>query len=189
MNWLLRIIILGLMLVKVWTKSYSNLEILALTFVLTFYANVLEKGFHFQISPALNVSLSVFLFSAQVLGTVLGFYTKFLWWDIFLHTASGAIFYFAGKELLKHLGKEANTKVSLPMLVFFSVCFALSTGVVWEIFEFSADSLFGKNTQWARGLVGRAALMDTMTDLISLSVGVVVVTICDTLIERNTRKK
>ena len=57
------------------------------------------------------------------------------------------------------------------IIIIFAVCFALSTGVFWEIFEFFVDTVFGQNMQVAKGLMGRDAIMDTMIDLISLVVG------------------
>ena len=53
----------------------------------------------------------------------------------------------------------------------FAFCFSVSLGSIWEIYEFSADGLFGMNMQkfmLADGtvLAGHAALADTMKDII-----------------------
>ena len=44
-------------------------------------------------------------------------------------------------------------------LCFFGLCFAISIGTVWEIFEFAMDEIFGMNMQ-------KSGLRDTMGDLI-----------------------
>jgi hypothetical protein len=51
------------------------------------------------------------------------------------------------------------------------VSFAVLSGVVWEIYEFTADGLLGTNMQkfmryGGEVMVGRDALLDTMYDLI-----------------------
>ena len=46
----------------------------------------------------------------------------------------------------------------------FSFCFAVTLGVLWEIYEFSVDYLFGWNMQ-------RSGINDTMTDLMVDALG------------------
>ena len=82
------------------------------------------------------------------------------------------------------LNKHDNTHVSLsPFFVaLFSFCFAVTMGVLWEIYEFSFDGLLGLNMQKfalenGTNLVGRLALMDTMKDLIVDALGAFVVSI------------
>ena len=53
----------------------------------------------------------------------------------------------------------------------YGVAFAVFCGVLWECYEFTCDGLFAMNLQRymsaGRALSGRAALMDTMGDLIA----------------------
>ena len=67
-------------------------------------------------------------------------------------------------------------KLSPFFVAMFSFCFAVAIGSVWEIYEFSFDGLLGLNMQkflLADGtpLVGRAALTDTMKDIIVDTIG------------------
>ena len=62
------------------------------------------------------------------------------------------------------------------------VLFAVFLGVVWEFYEFTADGILHTNMQKfalesGEPLVGRAALMDTMKDLIVDTVGALVMAI------------
>lgn len=153
-------------------QDYSNLGILVLTMLLTFYDLLLEKVCKITFSDKLNVFLLIFIFLAQCLGTVLHFYKIFSWWDIMLHTLSGIIFYLVGREIFFNISiRNKSVDSNFAVFILFSFCFALAVGVVWEVFEFSVDGLLGKDTQLAREFVGRCALMDTMTDLISASIG------------------
>ena len=52
----------------------------------------------------------------------------------------------------------------------FSFCFAVAIGVLWEIFEFTMDNLFGLNMQ-------KSGLLDTMSDLIIDSIGAFLVSV------------
>ena len=59
-------------------------------------------------------------------------------------------------------------------IAFFAFCFALAFGVVWEIYEYTVDSVAALNMQKyaledGTLLVGREALADTMEDLIAVS--------------------
>ena len=62
-------------------------------------------------------------------------------------------------------------KLSPLFVALFAFCFALATGAVWEIYEYACDALMGLNmqkyaTEQGAQLVGRAALRDTMKDII-----------------------
>lgn len=56
-------------------------------------------------------------------------------------------------------------------LCLYGVAFAVFCGVLWECYEFTCDGLFDMNLQRylsaGRALAGRAALLDTMGDLIA----------------------
>ena len=61
--------------------------------------------------------------------------------------------------------------LSPVFIAVFAFCFALAMGAVWEIYEFTMDSVFGTNMQKymldnGTALIGQAALQDTMKDII-----------------------
>ena len=59
-------------------------------------------------------------------------------------------------------------------VAFFAFLFALGVGALWEIFEFTMDSLFGMNMQ--KPMLGDpSGLTDTMWDLIVDALGALVV--------------
>ena len=60
--------------------------------------------------------------------------------------------------------------LSPVFIAVFAFCFALALGAVWEIYEFTMDSVFGTNMQKymldnGTALIGQAALQDTMKDI------------------------
>lgn len=180
-----RILIVVIAIFLISQKEFKNLGILAITMLLTFYDKIVEKVLKIKLEDKLKISLIIFIFAAQCLGTVLGFYGKFLWWDTMLHTISGVIFFFVGEAIIKQMSNEKGKgELNNKIIIAFAVCFSLSTGVIWEIFEFFVDSLLGQNMQVAKGLIGQEAVMDTMIDLISVTVGTIFISIVEILKNR-----
>ena len=115
---------------------------------------------------------ALFLYCAIYLGEVRNFYYTVPHWDTILHTFSGVALGALGFSLVNLLNRTESLSLSLsPFFVaLFAFCFAVSLGVVWELYEFFADSLLRTNMQKfalesGELLAGRAALMDTMKDL------------------------
>lgn len=114
-----------------------------------------------------------FLYCAVFLGEVFEFYYVVPHWDTILHFFSGAMLGALGFILVDLLNREEKVRVKLsPLFVaLFAFCFALAAGAVWEIYEYACDALMGLNmqkyaTEQGVQLVGRAALRDTMKDII-----------------------
>lgn len=182
---IVRILIVLIAIFLISQKEFKNLGILAITILLTFYDKIVEKVLKIKLEDKLKISLIIFIFAAQCLGTVLGFYGRFLWWDTMLHTISGVIFFFVGEAIIKQMSNEKGKgELNNIIIIAFAVCFSLSTGVIWEIFEFFVDSLLGQNMQVAKGLIGQEAVMDTMIDLISVTVGTIFISIVEILKNR-----
>ena len=152
---------------------------LAVTFIPDFAA---EKNI--LIMPAgLQALFSGFIFGSVFLGEILDFYTRFSWWDTMLHFISGILFSLTAYMLFLSLCRDRDIRrqISPAVTVLFAVCFSAACGIVWEIFEFGADSLLGMNMQrWQSGMsdeqrsalqnisnYSNPGLVDTMKDIIS----------------------
>ncbi len=177
------IVIAGFVLIK---GEYKNLGILAITMLLTFYDKLIEKILKIKLEEKLKIAIILFIFGAQCLGTVLDFYGKFLWWDTMLHTISGVIFFFVGETVIRQLNKQEELKSKI--IILFAVCFAMATGVIWEIFEFLVDGILGQNMQVVKGMIGREAIMDTMIDLISVTIGTVLTAYIKVITNKRNKK-
>lgn len=83
-----------------------------------------------------------------------------------LHTSSGLNLGFVGFFALYFLNHEKNIDMYLSpvFIALFAFAFALCIGALWEIYEFSMDSILGLNMQ-------KNGLVDTMWDLIADSLG------------------
>lgn len=97
--------------------------------------------------------------------------------------------FFLGEAIIKQMNNEkVKGELNDKIIIAFAVCFSLSTGVIWEIFEFFVDSLLGQNMQVAKGLIGQEAVMDTMIDLISVTVGTIFISIVEILKNRKSKR-
>jgi hypothetical protein len=108
----------------------------------------------------------VFIFAALFLGEIRGYYARFWWWDVVLHTSSGFLVGVAGFLLVYVLNQHERIELHMKpgFVALFSFAFAMAVGAVWEVFEFGMDSVFGLNMQ-------KTGLVDTMWDLIVDAIG------------------
>ncbi len=145
--------------------------------------SLVQRRFSIDIPNYMYVLYYIFLYCGIYLGEVQRFFYRIPYWDSILHAFSGAMLGALGFALVSILNDADTVKVHLSpaFVALFAFCFALAAGAVWEIYEFTGDSLFGLNMQKFRLadgtlLVGQAALADTMKDLILDATSALVVT-------------
>lgn len=141
--------------------------------IVMFLPSMVERKLRIEIPGPMYLVFVLFLYAAVYLGEVRSFYYRFESWDSILHTFSGITLGALGFSIVNILNESAGSKVRLsPFFVaLFAFCFAATLGVLWEIYEFTADAFLKVNMQKimledGTMLVGREALRDTMTDLI-----------------------
>lgn len=121
----------------------------------------------------LCASFYVFVLCGTVLGEMFSLYYKVPVWDSILHFGSGIMGAMLASILLVNYFKSHDyEKMLSPVFIMVAaISFSIAIGVVWEIYEFAADSLLGLNMQKyllqdGNVLAGQAALTDTMKDLV-----------------------
>lgn len=126
-----------------------------------------------SIPSSMMIIYAVFLYCAIYLGEVRSFYYNVPHWDTVLHTFSGSALGSLGFSLASLLNRSDSILFSLsPVFVaMFAFGFAMSLGVIWEIYEFTVDFFLRTNMQKyalesGEKLTGQAALADSMKDLI-----------------------
>lgn len=135
--------------------------------------SMLNKRWKLAIPHFIYVLYYLFLYCAVFLGEVFEFYYLVPHWDTILHFFSGAMLGALGFVLVDILNRDSHVRVQLsPLFVsLFAFSFALAAGAVWEIYEFACDGLLSLNMQKyalsdGAEKIGRAALQDTMKDII-----------------------
>ncbi len=143
-----------------------------------FLPNIISKKTKIVIPSNMYIVYVLFLYGAVFLGEVRNYYYRVPHWDTILHTCSGAMLGALGFSFVNILNKHEKVHVELsPMFVaLFAFGFAITLGVMWEIYEFTFDGVLGLNMQKfaledGTQLIGRAAVADTMEDLIVDSIG------------------
>ena len=101
----------------------------------------------------------IFIFLSMYLASIWNFYS-IPNYDKFLHLLSGAIIAIIGYILFIYLTNDVSRKeMNFLTPVIFVILFATAAAGVWEIWEFTTDSLFGLKAQ-------NNSLNDTMWDII-----------------------
>lgn len=144
--------------------------------------DILEKKIKLVIPSKMIIMYALFLYAAIYLGEVRNFYYNIPHWDTVLHTFSGGMLGTLGFSVIVLLNKADKVPINLsPLFIaLFTFCFAVTLGVIWEIYEFTFDGLLGLNMQKFAikdgiQLIGHAALRDTMKDLIVDTIGALVI--------------
>ncbi|PHV71714.1 hypothetical protein CS063_03905 [Sporanaerobium hydrogeniformans] len=134
--------------------------------LLTFVPEIFTKLLQVRVTPGAIMSYQLFIFCSQWLGTYLRCYDIFFWWDILLHFTSGILLDYVGLLVLMCLDREQlliKHKKWLLIVLFMSLLSLAGAGI-WEIFEFTSDSLLGTRTQLG-------SLQDTMEDIVYGTLG------------------
>lgn len=155
-----------------------------------------ERRLKIVVPNSMVIMYFVFLYCAIYLGEIHNFYYVIPHWDTVLHAFSGGMLGALGFIFVDILNKDKTVRVSLtPFFIsVFAFSFALAVGALWEIYEFSFDSLLGLNLQkhsneMGVALVGRQALSDTMEDIIVDAVSSLVVVTVGYFTEKGKRQR
>ena len=177
---IVRLLLILIIVRGIVVKDYSQLFIAVLTIALTFYPSILEKRFGVYLPGSMQIIITLFIFGAQYLGEIRDFYNKIPWWDTMLHTTSGVVLGIIGFMFVYLLNKSYSNSINLSpfFVVMFAFCFAVTMGVFWEFFEFSADRILGTNMQKFRyPELGQDGLVDTMSDLFVYALGALITSV------------
>lgn len=149
--------------------------------IIVLIPNILRK-FNLKISPSIEFIYLLFVFLAQTLGSVLNFYQTFYFYDKVVHFLSGVFSSFVGVFILVKFGKynEKNVAFNCVMIIFTVMAIA----GFWEIFEFTANLIFGGDAQ----KVVATGVNDTMTDIIVALLGSILICISYLYEQENNKK-
>ena len=152
--------------------------------IVMFIPSIIEKRWSIDIPNNMEIIYFIFLYCAIYLGEVRHFYYLIPHWDVILHAFSGGMLGALGFTIVSILNQTEKINIDLsPVFVaLFAFCFALASGAVWEIYEFTFDGLLSLNMQkfaLADGtlMVGRESLKDTMHDIIVDAVSALIIVV------------
>ncbi|MBD3311561.1 MAG: hypothetical protein GF349_03630 [Candidatus Magasanikbacteria bacterium] len=169
-SWLMRILLLVAIVIAIVKADWINLALASITLFFTFLPSIIEREIKIDYPSEFEILILFFLFASLYFGEIQSFYVIFWWWDLFLHFLSGIIIGIIGFSLVRllHAEKTVHLEMSPVFTVIFSFCFAVTIGVLWEVFEFLMDSVFGLNMM-------KSGLVDTMWDIIVDACGALII--------------
>jgi uncharacterized membrane protein YjdF len=163
---------------SIYELNWLAVFVSALALGLSIVPELIRKRYQITLPRSIQVFIIVFIFAALFLGEMQSFYEKFWWWNSLLHLLSGIALGFSGFLIVYILHKTGRFSASPFLLSIFAFCFAVAIGTLWEIFEFTMDSILGLDMQKSRNLCAtltncdtRLGVVDTMRDLILDALG------------------
>ncbi|WP_179134182.1 hypothetical protein [Enterococcus villorum] len=162
--------------------------------LLIFLPQIVRKIARIYVPDAIVLFYWFFLFISVFLGTGMHLISIISFWDKILHAVSPMVLTALGYGLIGLLMKDAPISKTSPWLfLLFGFAFAGVCGVFWEFWEFLCDQFLGMNLQRFAAsdgtlFVGRAALMDTMGDLFTNTIGALIMGIFAWVQGRNNKE-
>ena len=128
---ILRILVIVCMILQIVRGDWNNAVLCGLSLVL------------FMIP-----TIYLFIFAAEILGEINNFYGNIPHWDTVLHTINGFLAAGVGFSLVDLLNKNSKKiRLSPAFVAIVAFCFSMTIGVLWEFFEYGADTYFKLDMQ------------------------------------------
>ena len=145
----LRILVILMMILQFFNKNYENVFLCILTLLLLIVPSLIQINLKIELPTALEITILIFIFAAEILGEIQSYYIKVPSWDTALHTINGFLMAAIGFALVDILNqsKKVSMKLSPLFVAIVAFCFSMTIGVVWEFFEFSMDQMFHLDMQ------------------------------------------
>ena len=89
MRFVFQAILLAELAGAIWKQQWLTAFLTTGIILLTLFALVLHRRFKVFIPPEFELAAIAFVFASLFLGEIRGYYGRFWWWDLLLHTASG----------------------------------------------------------------------------------------------------
>lgn len=145
----LRLLVILMMILQIFIRNYENVFLCVLTLVLLLIPSLIQINLKIELPTALEITILVFIFAAEILGEIQSYYIKFPFWDTVLHTINGFLMAAIGFALVDILNRSKKFSIQLSpvFLAIVAFCFSMTIGVIWEFFEYGMDQFFGLDMQ------------------------------------------
>lgn len=145
----LRLIVVAELVLSILRGEYESAFICLLVLILFVLPFFIQQNFGIQLPTTLEIIILLFIFAAEILGELEGYFITYPNWDTMLHTTTGFLCAATGFALIDILNRNSRIKFQLsPIYVALAAfCFSMTVGVLWEFFEFGMDRLFHLDMQ------------------------------------------
>ena len=139
---ILRFLVVICMILQIIRGDLNNALLCLLSLVLLFAPLFIQNKYEITLSDSLEISIYLFIFSAEILGEINNFYGIIPHWDTCLHTINGFLATAVGFSLVDLLNKNSkDINLSPFYLCLVAFCFSMTIGILWEFFEYGGDKL------------------------------------------------
>ena len=145
----LRLIVVAELVLSILRGEYESAFICLLVLFLFILPFFIQQNFGIQLPTTLEIIILLFIFAAEILGELEGYFITYPNWDTMLHATTGFLCAATGFALIDILNRNSRIKFQLsPIYVALAAfCFSMTVGVLWEFFEFGMDRLFHLDMQ------------------------------------------
>lgn len=145
---ILRILVILCMTLQLIHGNIANAFLCLLSLILLLLPMIIQNKFAITLPNTLEITLYLFIFSAEILGEINNFYHLIPYWDTILHTLNGFLATAVGFSLIDLLNKNSQKiKLSPVYLCLVAFCFSMTIGILWEFFEYGADQFLKLDMQ------------------------------------------
>ena len=139
---ILRFLVVICMILQVIRGDLNNALLCLLSLILLFAPLFIQNKYEITLPDSLEISIYLFIFSAEILGEINNFYGIIPHWDTCLHTINGFLATAVGFSLVDLLNKNSkDINLSPFYLCLVAFCFSMTIGILWEFFEYGGDKL------------------------------------------------
>ena len=145
----LRMLVILMMILQIFNRNYENVFLCILTLILLIMPSLVQINLKIELPTALEITILIFIFAAEILGEIQSYYIKFAFWDTALNTINGFLMAAIGFALVDILNRSKKFSIQLsPVFVaIVAFCFSMTIGVIWEFFECAMDQIFNLDMQ------------------------------------------
>lgn len=145
---ILRILVVISMVFQILLGNIQNAVMCVVALVLFTIPTIVSEKFKIGIPSLLESIIYLFIFSATILGEINNFYGMIPFWDTLLHTLNGFLCAGIGLSLVDLLNQNSKKmRLSALYVAIVAFCFSMTIGILWEFYEFTADSVFKTDMQ------------------------------------------
>lgn len=144
----LRVLVIASMVFQILSGNIANGLLCILALFLFTIPTIISEKYKIGIPSVLESIIYCFIFATTILGEINNFYGIIPFWDTILHTLNGFICAGIGFSLVDLLNQNSKGISLSPLYVaIVAFCFSMTVGVLWEFFEFTADSVVRTDMQ------------------------------------------
>jgi len=142
-----------------------------IAFVATFTPRMLDR-FGVKTGSEMQIVILLIIYGALFLGEVRWAFSNLWWWDILLKGVAALALSFVGLTVILVLEEQELLDASPFMMISLAFASSFALGALWEVIEFSLDSLFGFALQsTGTGVIALDLVIDGMAAFVVASGG------------------